>query len=238
MYDAGSEPGEGDEALAWRGDLALRLIRLLLLVFIVSAGVIWFAMARVDSRNTLVLCALAAAAFIAVPALTGRPRGSARGWVIIVPSLTTALMGYVHVGALSGPGVCLTVTLMLAGLLLGQRAMVGLTAAAVVVVAGIGWAMVSGRIPRPNPVDVDMTLARTWVRSAGVTFFANSVFGGMMLAVVTRMECSLRLARQETLRREQAERARAEAELQALESKQLEMVGRLAAGVAHDSTTT
>jgi len=68
----------------------------------------------------------------------------------------------------------------------------------------------------------------------GVTFLAISLFGGMMVALVTRMDRSLRLARQETLRREQAERARAEAELQAVESKQLEMVGRLAAGVAHD----
>jgi two-component system, cell cycle sensor histidine kinase and response regulator CckA len=72
------------------------------------------------------------------------------------------------------------------------------------------------------------------VRSLGVTFLAITLFGWLMVAVVTRMERSLRVARQETLRREQAERDRAEAELQALESKQLEMVGRLAAGVAHD----
>jgi two-component system, cell cycle sensor histidine kinase and response regulator CckA len=63
---------------------------------------------------------------------------------------------------------------------------------------------------------------------------AVTLFGGLMVRVVARVERSLRLARQETLRREQAERARAEAELQAMESKQLEMVGRLAAGVAHD----
>ncbi len=234
MQDVGQESGEGDEALAWRTDLALKLIRALLVIFSASGAFIWFAMASSASRDRLLICALSAAVVVSVPALTGRPRGTARGWIIIVPSLVTALMGYANVGVLSGPGVCLTVTLMLAGLLLGRRAMIGLTLASAVVLASVAWAVVSGRIPAPNRVDIDMTLARTWIRSLGVTFLAISLFGGLMVAVVTRMERSLRLARQETLRREQAERARAEAELQAVESKQLEMVGRLAAGVAHD----
>jgi signal transduction histidine kinase/CheY-like chemotaxis protein len=55
-----------------------------------------------------------------------------------------------------------------------------------------------------------------------------------LLAVIARIERALALASSETLRREQAERARAEAEQQNLASKQLEIVGRLAAGVAHD----
>jgi signal transduction histidine kinase/ActR/RegA family two-component response regulator len=234
MQDAGQKPRGEDEALAWRNDLALRMIRALLAIFLASACVIWFGMARVESRNLLVACALLAAVVVAVPAVTGRPRGAARAWILIVPALTTALMGYVRVGLFSGPGVCLTVTLMLAGLLLGRRAMIWLTLASALVAGGVGWAIVSGHIPAPDARDVDMTLGRTWLRSLGVTFLAITLFGWLMVAVVTRMERSLRVARQETLRREQAERDRAEAELQALESKQLEMVGRLAAGVAHD----
>jgi signal transduction histidine kinase/ActR/RegA family two-component response regulator len=233
MQEQGLAPGE-DEALAWRNQLALRLIRALLVIFAASGFVIAFAMGPGGSRSQLLICAFIAAVIVAVPAVTGWPRGIARGWIIIVPALVTALMGFAHVGVLSGPGVCLTVTLMLAGLLLGRRAMIALTALSIVVLAGVGWAMVTGRISPPNPVDVAMTHGRTWVRSLSVTFLAISLFGGLMVAVVTRMERSLRLARQETLRREQAERARAEAELQAVESKQLEMVGRLAAGVAHD----
>jgi signal transduction histidine kinase len=223
-----------DEALAWRSDLALRLMRGLLAVFSASVLVIWLAMEPSGNRTRLLICALLASASVSVPALSGRPRGAVRGWIMIAPALMTALAGYASIGVLSGPGVCLTVTLMLAGLLLGRRAMIGLTLFAAVLLSLIAWAMVTGRIASPNPVDVDMRLARTWVRSLGVTFLAITFFGGMMLAVVTRMERSLRLARQETLRREQAERDRAEAELQAVESKQLEMVGRLAAGVAHD----
>lgn len=234
MQDAGQEPEGDDEALAWRNDLALRLIRALLLIFTASAFIIWFTVERVEARHRLTIAALTAAVIVAIPAITGRPRGAARSWMIIVPALATATGGYAGVGVLSGPGVCLTVTLMLAGLLLGHRAMIGLTAASALSLMIMAWAMVSGRIHAPAAHDVDMTSARVWARSLGVTFFAISLFGGLMVALVTRMEHSLRLARQETLRREQAERARAEAELQAVESKQLEMVGRLAAGVAHD----
>jgi CheY-like chemotaxis protein len=79
-----------------------------------------------------------------------------------------------------------------------------------------------------------MTNPTDWTRSIVITFLGIGVFGSLMVAVVGRIERSLALARQETLRRERAERARAQAEIMALEGKQLEAVGRLAAGVAHD----
>jgi signal transduction histidine kinase/ActR/RegA family two-component response regulator len=235
MQQPGQLPeGEIDEALAWRSDLALRMLRVLFVIFLASAVVCRIAMEAGAGRDSLTLAALLGAAVLAIPTFTGHPRGTARGWLIIVPALGTALMGYSQVGALSGPGTCLAVTIMLAGLLLGRRAMVALTAASAMILSLVAWGVVTGRLPAPLAQNVDMSSARTWVRSLGVTFLAISLFGGLMVAVVTRMERSLRLARQETLRREQAERERAEAELQAVESKQLEMVGRLAAGVAHD----
>jgi signal transduction histidine kinase/ActR/RegA family two-component response regulator len=234
MQDVGPEPEGEAEALTWRRDLALRLIRVLFVVFIASAALMWLAMERAETRDRLSVVALVAAGLVAAPALTGRPRGNARAWIILIPALFTAIAGYAYVGTLSGPGVCLTVTLMLSGLLLGRRAMIALTGASAVAVAGIGFAMVTGRIAAPHPRDISMVSGSTWVRSVGVTFLAITVFGGMMVALVARMEHALRLARQETLRRERAERERAEAQLMAVESKQLEMVGRLAAGVAHD----
>jgi len=234
MPPAGQEPGDEDEALAWRSEVSLRVLRTLLVIFLLNTVVMWLSVQSGAGRQTLVLGAMAASAVVGLPVVTGWPRGRARAWLIIGPSLLTALAGYVSVGVLSGPGVCLMVTLMLTGLLLGQRTMVAVTLVSVAVLAGVAWAVAHGHLPPPNPKDIDMTAGRTWARSLGVTFMAVMLFGGLMVAIVTRVERSLLVARQETLRREQAERARAEAELQALESKQLEMVGRLAAGVAHD----
>jgi signal transduction histidine kinase len=234
MQPAGLDGRGEDEALAWRARVALQLTRAFFFVFVASAGVVGLALEPTPSRRVLVVGALLAAAIVGVPAFTGRPRGALRSWIVIVPPLALTLLGYARVGVLSGPGVCLMVTLMLAGFLLGRRIMVGLTLAAALALAGLGWAIVGGSLPAPNAADVDMSRGATWLRSLSVTFFAISLFGGLMVMVVTRMDRALRLARQETLRREQAERARAEAELQAVESKQLEMVGRLAAGVAHD----
>jgi signal transduction histidine kinase/ActR/RegA family two-component response regulator len=235
MREAGHEPGAADdEALAWRNELALRLIRVLFVVFVASAVLMFLAMERGQARDRLCAVALGAAALVVVPAITGRPRGQARAWIIMIPALFTAISGYAYVGTMSGPGVSLTVTLMLAGLLLGHRTMIVLTVVAAFAIAAIGFSMVTGRIAAPNPSDISMTLSSTWARSVGVTFLAISLFGGMMVALVARMEHALRHARRETLRRERAERERAEAELVAVESKQLEMVGRLAAGVAHD----
>ena len=234
MQAAGQEPGEEDEALVWRSEVALQVLRTLLVIFVLSMAVMWAFVQPGPGRFRLVTCALTAAAAVAVPVFTGWPRGRARAWFAVGPALLTALGGYLAVGVLSGPGVCLMVTLMLTGLLLGRRTMVAMTLVSAAVLAVVAWGVVHGHLPPPNFKDISMMSGRTWARSLGVTFMAVTLFGGLMVAIVTRVERSLRLARQETLRREQAERARAEAELQAMESKQLEMVGRLAAGVAHD----
>ena len=230
-----SDGGAGaDEALAWRNQLALRLLRAEFFVFLFSAVVIATEISAERGRHWMIAVALAAAGAIALPALKGRPGGALLGWMVVIPGIVMSLGGYALVGILSGPGVCMTVTLMLAGLLLGRRAMIGLTLVSALAVGTLGWAMVHGAIAAPAERDVAMTNGVAWIRTLTITFLALSLFGTLMLAVVSRIETALRLARSETRRREQAERASLEAERAALEGKQLEMIGRLAAGVAHD----
>jgi len=222
-----------EQTLAWRERMSLYLLRAFCVTFFAGGTIVAVGM---HGKGRLVLVALSAvsAIVLAYPAITGRPSGALRSWFTVVPGLLAAIMGYGFVGYLSGPSVLLAVMLMLAGLLLGHRALIALAAASALSIALIGWAMVGGRIPAPDPRDIAMTSGIGWLRSMAVTFIAIGFFSGMTVAIVTRIERALALAGRETLRREQAERARAEAELVALEAKQLETVGRLAAGVAHD----
>jgi signal transduction histidine kinase len=219
--------GGEDEALAWRNQLALTLLRGLLLIFVVSIVVSWLAIHGTTQRLVISSLAALASVVVAVPAVTGRPRGRARAWFVMVPALVMTLGGYAFTGYLSGCGAVLSVTLMLSGLLMGRRTMIGFTLFMVAALSAIAWAVVHGYLRAPNAADTSMLNGASWARSLTMTFLAISLFGGLMVAVVTRMEHSLRVARRETQRREQAERA-------ALEAKQLELVGRLAAGVAHD----
>lgn len=225
---------EQDEPLAWRNDLALRAIRALFVIFSLSVVLMIVGVRGVAQREAMLVVLLATTAIVAYPALTGRPSGTARGWFVVLPTALAAVAGYAMVGSMGGPAVTLTIALMFAGVLLGARVMVALTVLAAAALSAIGSAMVSGALPPPNAVDVSMLSARTWLRSLGVTLFAITLFGGLIVALIRRMERTLQLARAETRRREQAERERADAELLALEAKQLETVGRLAAGVAHD----
>jgi signal transduction histidine kinase/CheY-like chemotaxis protein len=229
--DAGA--GE-DEALTWRNHVSLRILRAQFFVFLLGTVIVGLELTEGSGRHRLVAVALSATIATALPAFGGWPSGTARAWMAVVPGIGLSIAGYAIVGVLSGPGACLAVTLMLAGLLLRGRAMIGLIIASGCAVSAVGWAMVHGVLPPPVGHDVAMTSGTAWIRSLAVTFLALSLFGGLMIAVVSRIETALRLARSETRRRERAERAKAEAERAALESKQLEMIGRLAAGVAHD----
>ncbi|HWP05589.1 MAG TPA: ATP-binding protein [Polyangiaceae bacterium] len=230
------DPNEAttDDAADWREQLSLKLLRRIFFAYVAAAIAIAAGTRSDNGRHELEALAILCAISAAVTGFTGWPRGVARGYLLVIPATLAAIGGYAVVGVLSGPGVCLTVTLMLAGLLCGRRAMLWLSLAAGLAVAGVGWAMVHGKIPAPNPSDIAMTNPQSWIRSLTLTFAAIGLFGGLMLAVITRIERSLALARSETLRREQAERARAEAEIRSIESRQLEIVGRLAAGIAHD----
>jgi signal transduction histidine kinase/CheY-like chemotaxis protein len=233
-FEPARPPPVDEDPFAWRDRLALRLLRAFCVLF-VTAGVLVALTINDDAvRARLGLISFGGALLLGVPAVTGVPGGAARAWLIVGPGLVASIAAYATVGYLSGPGVLLAITLMLSGLLLGRTAMLSLTATCAVVSIAIAWAMVHGYLNAPHPADVSMTSMTGWLRTLSVTFLGIFLFNGLMLAVVTRIEESLARAQEETLRREQAERARAEAEIVALEARQLETIGRIAAGVAHD----
>ncbi len=173
-------------------------------------------------------------ALASIPALTGHPKGKPLAWLIVSPLVVVSLIGYALVGFLSGPSVVMTLTLVLAGLLLGKRIMLVLSAFIAAALSVIAWAMIHAYIPEPNAQDISMTHAGSWVRTIALSFLAIGLLGSLMIELVERLEHSLAQARSETRLREQAERDKAQAEVTSLQAKQLETIGRLAAGVAHD----
>jgi hypothetical protein len=182
---------EVEHTLAWRERLSLRLLRIFFVTFFLGAVVVWASLHAERARHSLGTLAIVWIALLAYPAITGRPGGAIRSWLLVVPGLTTALSGFALVGYLSGPAVMLTVTVMLSGLLLGHRTMIALTFLCAAVLTLIAWAMVTGRIPAPDPRDVAMTNPTDWTRSIVITFLGIGVFGSLMVAVVGRIERSL-----------------------------------------------
>jgi signal transduction histidine kinase/ActR/RegA family two-component response regulator len=223
-----------DEAQAWRERLSLRLLRSLVVIAAVGFVIVGLTVQGTRARVGMMGLVGAAILIVAIAAISKRPTGAARSWIVVLASTVVSLSGFAFGGFLSGPGACLAVTLMLTGLLLGRRAMIGLTIATAAILAVLAWAIANHHFGAPDPRNSDMTSAFNWGRTLGVTFLAIILFGVLMVAVVNQMERAVQLARQETVRRETAERARAEAERASNEGKQLEVVGRLAAGIAHD----
>ena len=185
-------------------------------------------------RRFLVVTALTCALAVGIPAATRRPSGQLRAWLILLPAMIASLAGFAFVGFLSGPAVVLTMTVMLAGLLLGKRVMLAVTGCLGMGVSFIAWAMIHGQLAIPRPQDVSMAHVMPWVRTIFMSLLAIGLIGTLFVEVIARMERSLVQAQNETRLRQQAERAKANAEIVSLEAKQLETIGRLAAGVAHD----
>jgi signal transduction histidine kinase/CheY-like chemotaxis protein len=236
MREGGAESGpSGDnESLPWRDQLSLQVARGCAVLYLVIAVIVQVTARTRTARLGFSAVSICSFILVAIPALTGRPTGIRRAWLIVLPPVFLALSGFALMGPVSGPAVVLTVTLLLAGLLLGTRSMLVISAVVAGLLGVIAWAMSHSAMPVPSASEVPLTRPVTWFRATSVMFVAIWVLGSLMTGLVARLERSLAQARTETLRREQAERTKAEAEIHFLEAKQLETIGRLAAGVAHD----
>jgi len=228
------EPRESEDPRAWRDQLSLRLARAFALMYLVGTLVMFATTHGRTQRLLLTVTAAACAVIVGIPAVTGRPKGRLRAWCLVIPAAFASLAGYALAGFLSGPAVVFTMAVMLSGLLLGRAVMLAFAACLSLGIAVIAWAMIHSYLAVPNAADVSMTHAAPWARTIFLSVLAIGLIGGLFVEVIARMERSLEQATNETHLREQAERDKANAEIVALEAKQLETIGRLAAGVAHD----
>src|ERR1039458_9912516 len=191
------ETREVEDSNTWHEHLSLRLARVLTVLYLCAIILVVSTMHGTWQGNAITGVGCLGVVVAGVPAVTGKPKGTLRAWLLIGSSLAVAFVCFALVGFLSGPAVVLTLTLMMAGLLLGNRVMLVLS----VTVAGglcvIAWAMIHSVIPAPNALDISMTHAVPWLRTILVTFLAVAFMGNLLIEIVGRMERSLTQAHKE-----------------------------------------
>lgn len=146
---------------------------------------------------------------------------------VVAVLVTASLIGYTRFGHTPGPALALALAAVIAGLLLGRRAMYATVAVAMMGVAVVGTLMVRGHIDPPPEGELSPLLARVWIRTTIFTVLVTFILAAVVTWVVERVELSAARAQRERERRHEVER-------QALEAQHIELVGQVAGGLAHD----
>lgn len=236
------ETGAGSDPLArtsidpsgavWRAVLAQRLATLAFGVAVVATGAVYVLLDG-ERRLHLVVGGLVTASGFALSLYRGIGE-RARGWLLVASAVVSAVSGYATLGFVGGPAASLLVAVILAALLLGQRAVGLVLLGSGSAIALVGWAIVSGRLPAPAPSDTSPLNAVAWARSAGITLLLAGLVGVIVSWAVRQIEDARRRELREANLRREAEEARRAAQQLAIEAQKRELVGRLGAGLAHD----
>jgi signal transduction histidine kinase/CheY-like chemotaxis protein len=221
-----AEVPTADDGQGWRTALGLRLLRL---TFGLTLLAVVFFIAGLGSKPGWASWVVGPSCVAVLLALTLRRQTSHRQRAIgvIVVLLTASLLGYVRFGHTPGPALGLVLAVVVAGLLLGRRAAFVVVAAGVVAVAVVATAMVRGTIAPPSTLDLSPVAWRIWLRTTLFTAIVAVLLVEAMTWVVATIEQGAARAELEATRRHDAER-------KALEAQQAELMGQIAAGLAHD----
>jgi signal transduction histidine kinase len=169
-------------------------------------------------------------ATIALWSNRGRPRREAVA--ALAGLLATQVFTLLAFGPVAGLGMLVALELIVALIHFGRRGAVVVLISSCLLTAGVGGALTSGLTGAVPPMEFDRGL--TWLRTAIVTLFLSMLvlytFDRILSALRAALEDARAAQRTEAIaRREQAETALALAR-----ARELETVGRLAGGVAHD----
>ncbi len=220
------EAGEEETGATWRDELGRRVA---LAVLVLAVTTLIVSLLRVGSEPGKIWLPIATGGLIAAVGFAARRTTPAqvRGVILVGAFLVASGLSYLRYGIMPGPALLLAAAVVFAGLLLGRRAMYVVLAIGALQVAVIATLMAGHTIPAPPLTEYAPTLAGPWLRTTIFTALYITVLGVGVTYAVDHIEDAGARAEREAERRRAAER-------KLLEGQQIELLGQLAGGLAHD----
>ncbi len=221
-------------AESWRDGLSHRAVVLSLPVMLI--GTVIAVCLGVSVAQRIALAAVSTIVFVAfaVERRMGVLSGRQRSWLVVAGVTILGCAGFATFGPLSGPAAAAMCASVLAGVLLGRRAVFVVVLVLLTVNVVLAFGMELDAIPGPSLLDVDPRAPNVWLRTVSVALVIVVLVGFVVASVVEELESALARSQAEVSRREAAEIARDKERAIANRAQKLEAIGRLAASVAHD----
>jgi len=214
------------ETRAWRSVLGRRLVALNFVFALLSVIILASGFGAGPGHGWWVFGLILTAVLLTVMVWRSTSN-QVRGGVAVGVLVVGATLGYARFGPTPGSALALALAVMVAGLLLGKRALAVTISLAAVAVATVGALMVRGHLAPPVAADISPLLTTVWIRTSIFTILVTFVLATTVMWVVEHVEEAAARAEREIERRHDAER-------KALQAQQAELMGQVAGGLAHD----